>query len=303
VTPQIPVDSNSPAVDYLGSLSQALVSHYVDTVAGNRVAGRIFDFLGWATDVVDFYNDYNQGARLASFIASYPDVMVSAVATINVQAVANTANASDHPDRGQQFLGDMLTGLLNAFQGTMDGKNSDSTDVSHKIWAFGWPTNGVPGRGIEIALSPATAFTFLQNVLLDDVLANTMVTGNKPLIGYISIRVCPPTNTLMGMQQFSPQSVMIEVVGYRSPEANVVMDLIQQKALDPALKSVDAMLHWGLENDQLTGADLLRMPVNRPLHPRSKDTRLSVFKKVRQLLINGHAPSPFENNFVTRLNL
>jgi hypothetical protein len=303
VTPQIPVDSNGPAVDYLGSLSKALASHAADTVAGNRLEGRIFDFLGWATDIVDFYNDYNQGLRLASFIASYADVMVSAVATINVQAVANTANASDHPDRGQQFLGDMLTGLLNAFQGTINGRNADSTDVSHKSSGFGWPTNGVPGRGIEIALPSATAFTFLQNVLLDDILANTVVAGNKPLIGYISIRVCPPTNTLMGMQQFTPYSVTIEVVGYRSPEANVVMDLIQQKVLDPALKSVDAMLHWGLENDQLTGTDLLRMPVNKPLHPRSKDTRLSVFKKVRQLLINGHAPSPFENNFVTRLNL
>ncbi len=40
----------------------------------------------------------------------------------------------------------------------------------------------------------------------------------------------------MGMQQFSPFSIMIEVVGYRSPEANVVMDLIQQKLLGPIAK-------------------------------------------------------------------
>lgn len=130
-----------------------------------------------------------------------------------------------------------------------------------------------------------------------------MVNGNKPLIGYISIRICPPTNTLMGMQQFSPFSVMIEVVGYRSPESNSVMDLIQQKVLDPSLRQVNAMLHWGLENDQMTGADLARMPVNQPLHPGSALTRLSAFKQVRQLLVNGHAPSPFDNNFVTRLNL
>ena len=105
----------------------------------------------------------------------------------------------------------------------------------------------------------------------------------------------------MGMQQFSPHSVMIEVVGYRSPEANAVMDAIQQKALNPDLRSLDLMLHWGLENDQLTGADLERMPVNQPLHPGF--TRLSAFKQVRQLLIHGHAPSPFDNTFVTRLNL
>jgi hypothetical protein len=80
------------------------------------------------------------------------------------------------------------------------------------------------------------------------------------------------------------------------------MDLIQQKVLDPRLERVDAMLHWGLENDQMTGAELSRMPVNQPLHPGSALTRLSAFKKVRQLLIRGHAPSPFDNNFVARLN-
>lgn len=306
VTPGIPVDSNSPDLglgDYLGALSKALGSHAVDNFNGNKLAGRILDFLGWATDLPGLGNVIlSQAPRLEGFLTSYPDVLVSALAAINVQAVANTANSSDHPDRGQQFLGDMLTGLLNAFQGTIDGKNADSTDVSYKIWAFGWPTNGVPGRGIEIALPSATAFTFLQKVLFDDILTNTMVKGNKPMIGYISVRVCPGTNTLMGMQQFSPYSVMIEVVGYRSPEANVVMDLIQKKVLNPELRKVAAMLHWGLENDQLTDTDLLRMPVNSRL-PGSRSTRLDVFKKVRQSLINGHEPSPFENHFVTRLNL
>src|SRR5260221_13854444 len=107
------------------------------------------------------------------------------------------------------------------------------------------------------------------------------------------MRICPQTNTLIGMQQFAPYSIMIEVVGYRSPEANAVMDIIQQKGLDPKLRQLNAMLHWGLENDQLTGADLVRMPVNQPLRPGSALTRLSAFKQVRQLLINGHAPSPF----------
>ena len=108
----------------------------------------------------------------------------------------------------------------------------------------------------------------------------------------------------MGMQQFSPHSVMIEVVGYRSPEANAVMDAIQQKALNPDLRSLDLMLHWGLENDKMGPDDLPRMPVNQqPAHPGSPFTRLSAFKQVRQLLIHGHAPSPFDNNFVNRLNL
>ena len=66
-------------------------------------------------------------------------------------------------------------------------------------------------------LSPQNAFTFLQTVLIDDVLANPVTASNWPFLGYISIRVCPQTNTLMGMQQYGPYSVMIEVVAYRSP--------------------------------------------------------------------------------------
>ena len=99
------------------------------------------------------FNDFNQALRLASFTSSYPDMLVSALATINVQAVANTANSSNK-DRGQQFLGDMLTGLLNAFQGTTDGKIGDSTDIAYKVWGVGWPKNGVPGRGLRSRCPP-----------------------------------------------------------------------------------------------------------------------------------------------------
>ena len=86
--------------------------------------------------------------------------------------------------------------------------------MGHKVGATGWPDWG-PDRGIEIAMPGEQAFTFLQNVLFDDLLPNLTARGNKPLVGYISIRVCPPTSTLMGMQQFSRYSVMLEVVGYR----------------------------------------------------------------------------------------
>ena len=152
VTPQLPVDSNSPDLgfgDYITSLDRTLGgSHAADTVNKSKLVGRIFDFLSWATDTgnpIDAFNDFNQASGLASFITSYPDVMVSALATINVQAVANTANSSNQ-DRGQQFLGDLLTGLLNAFQGTNDGKNGDSTDIAYKVWGVGWPKNGVSGQ-------------------------------------------------------------------------------------------------------------------------------------------------------------
>ena len=209
-------------------------------------------------------------------------------------------------------MGDALTGFLNAVQSTtLQGttrKLGDTTDVSYKIWGFGWPTNGVPGRGLEIALPQEQAFTFLQKVLFDDILTTTMTGGNKPFIGTF-VRICPLTQTLMGMQQFAPFSVMIEVVGYRSPEANVVMDLIQQKALDPQStspdgKRVNAMLHWGLENGQMTKDHLLKMPMaGAKLLKSAGFTRLTAFLRVRQLLIDGHAPSRFENNFVRRLGL
>jgi hypothetical protein len=318
VTPDIPIDSNRPDPDWLPAIDEALGRRATDTVNNSRLLGRVFDFLDWATDVPsanvsDDINVIQQALRLGSFVTTYPDMLVSAVSALNVQAVANAANASDHPDRGHQFLGDALTGFLNAVQGTtLQGttrKLGDTTDVSYKIWGFGWPTNGVPGRGLEIALPQERAFTFLQKVLFDDVLATTMTGGNKPLIGYISVRICPPTQTLMGMQQFAPYSVMIEVVGYRSPEANVVMDLIQQKALDPHStspdgKHVNAMLHWGLENDQMTKDDLLKMPIGGTKLLKSAGfTRLTAFLRVRQLLIDGHAPSRFENNFVRRLGL
>ncbi|MBL9026344.1 MAG: hypothetical protein JNL21_29380 [Myxococcales bacterium] len=224
-----------------------------NTVGNSKLAGRIFDFLGWSTavpsiNISDDINVANQAGKLISFLTQYPHLMASLFGTINVQAIANMLNASGHPARGLQFLGDTLSGFLDAIQGTVDGKNSDRTDVAHRVGAIGWPDSGLPGRGIEIALPPESAFTYLQTALFDLILQQEMVERRRPLIGYLSIRVVPPTSALLGMQQFSPYSIMIEVVGYRSPEANVIFDRIQSSAF--GRREIDAMLHWGLENDQ-----------------------------------------------------
>ncbi len=310
VTPMLPVDSNGLPItvgDYISSLSATLGSHAVDTVFGNATAGRLFDFLGWATDLlnpVDAFHDVSQGATLGDFLTAsrFPDLMVAALATINVQAVANVMNAAGNPDRGQQFLGDLLSGFFHALEGTSKG-NSPRTDISYKVGAVGWPDGGLPGRGLEIALDSARAFTFLQAVLFDDVLTNTMAAGDKPLIGYISIRVCPPTKTLMGMQQYSPFSVMIEVVAYRSPEANVVMDLIQEKVLElNQNQRLQALLHWGLENQMMSAADLAATPLQELIRPGSTLMRLDAFRAVRKFLLNGNPPV-FDNNFTKRLQL
>jgi len=71
------------------------------------------------------------------------------------------------------------------------------------------------GTGLEIALAPADAFGFLMREILDK------IDAYSPFFGYVSIRVCSMTNTLMGMQQFgdakNPYSVMIEVVAFATP--------------------------------------------------------------------------------------
>ena len=81
------------------------------------------------------------------------------------------------------------------------------------VGATGFPASGIMGTGLEIALAPADAFGFLMREILDK------IDAYSPFFGYVSIRVCSMTNTLMGMQQFgdakNPYSVMIEVVASR----------------------------------------------------------------------------------------
>jgi hypothetical protein len=307
VTPSLPDDLNSPSPaigDYLTALSRSLASRAVDMVFSSKFGGRIFDFLSYATDVPgnlnDLNNDLNQAGRLTTFITSLGDVLGGTLAAVNVQTIVNSIINASNPDRGIEFLGDGLTGFFHALEGTAPGLNSDRTGVSYKVGAIGWPDGGLPGRALEIALDSTNAFTFLQTVLFDDVLKKAM-SGPfpKPLIGYISIRVCPQTQTLMGMQQYSPFSVMIEVVAYRSPEANELMDDMQKKALAFSAAGPKPLLHWGLENDQVTNASLVSTPLGQPY---KGTTRLEAFKKIRQFLRKGHTPV-FDNNFSSRMGL
>jgi hypothetical protein len=303
----IPDDANNPSVgigDFTTALSRALNAGAVDQVQHSMFAGRIFDFLSYATDVpginlVDDINDASAAGRLMDFVTKQADVLGGVLAAVNSQAVLNVINASSHPDRGHEFLGDVLTGFFHALEGTAVEMNSDLTGVSYKVGAVGWPDTGIPGRGLEIALDETNAFTFLQTVLLDDVLAKTMTALNNPLVGYISIRICPPTETLMGMQQYSPHSVMIEVVSYRSPQANRVMGEIQSKAIAWS-GSPKPLLHWGLENDQVSGAYLATTPLGQPY--KGVFTRIDAFRQIRDYLRNGNV-QVFDNNFTNRVGL
>jgi len=317
LTPGLPDDDNSPATsidDYLTALRLTLSGH--DDVGGDKLLGRIADFLQWGTDPVNFaLHGGGKGGNLVSFVTRLPDVLVGGAATGAVQAVANIANDPGDPDRGLAFFGDLLSGFFHALEGTLPGVTNDqglnsdvrlgkdgegTTAVSYKLGAIGWPDTGVPGRGLEIALDPTNAFTFLQTVLLDDVLTNVMRKGNNPLIGYISVRVCPPTKTLMGMQQYSPQSVMIEVVAYRSPEANKVMDAIQDGAIKFSGPGPKPMLHWGLENEKVTAGHLKATPLGQPY--KAGMSKLDAFRAIRTYLRKGYPPV-FDNAFSNRMAL
>jgi len=81
VTDELPVDAESPGPDWQSVLSRGLAPRAADTVGTDRGLGRVFDFLGWATDISgpipnpdDVKNDAEQAIRLASYITSFPDI-------------------------------------------------------------------------------------------------------------------------------------------------------------------------------------------------------------------------------------
>ena len=313
VTPALPddPDGGSPgAGDFLTALSRSLAARDVDRFAESVVVGRIFDFLSWATDTPDLINTLPEAGRLAAFVGGLGDPLGGVLAAGSAQAVLNALHASDHPDRGLAFVGDVLTGFFHALEGTTQGQdpdgttreggNADLTNVAYRVGAIGWPDTGLPGRGLEIALDPANAFSFLQTQIFDEVLDGA-VAAHQPLFGYISVRLCPQTQTLLGMQQFAPVSVMIEVVSYRSPEAAGLIEAIQAKALtwSPG-GALRPLLHWGLENSRLGSGNLAGTPLGQPY--AAGMTRLAAFSAIRSYLAAGGA-SVFDNTFVTRLGL
>jgi hypothetical protein len=302
----IPVDANSasPSVfDYVNSVMSRLGTLGSDSVAGSTALGAIFDYFGWATDLnpFDICNDANEIGRLANWIAQYPDAIGALLAAFATQSQANSGNKGTAFQ--QQFIGQALSGILDAIQGTVTEPASDATDISYRLGAIGWPSSGLPGTALEIALDSTKAFSFLQNVLLGDIFKNLMLGQNKPLLGYASVRVVPPTTTLMGMQQFSPYSVMIELVGYRSPEARQVLQAIQQRVITlNATSGLNAMLHWGLENDQLNATNIAQTPLGQPVGALAgAPTKLARFQAVRALFGGAGTANPFYGNFARRL--
>jgi hypothetical protein len=195
----------------------------------------------------------------------------------------------------------VLTGLLAGMLGTVNSdKKSDKSGVS--VGALGFPASGVMGAALEIALAPADAFGFIQTQILDK------IDPMKPFLGYISVRLCKPTDTLMGMQQFAdpanPCSVMVEVVGFGNDDGRMYINDLQQRTVNLINGGLEAMLHWGLENDRFTSVHLHRlMALQRPA--ASGLSRLDTFKAVRALIRAeaGTTEQAFDNNFTARLGL
>ncbi len=309
VTERLPLDPNPLPLDFDTYLStaDAMLSRNSKTILvadllADATLGRLHDFLSYGTSVLDLANNVDQLSRLIGFVTSRPQILATLLSTINVQAVLN--EIENRPaDRGHQFLGDILDTVLHALQGTREGLTSTTTGVSYEVGAIGWPEGGIPGRGIEVALHRDVAFTYLQRTIFDAILDPLMNGENNPLIGYISIRVCPATRTLMGMQQFEPYSVMVEVVGLRTIESNVLMDEIQRETLRLNREDgLDGVLHWGLETDQMIADDLNHMPVRQPMVSNPGYRRIDAWRAIRQMFGEGQ-PASFDNNFVRRLNL
>jgi hypothetical protein len=159
----------------------------------------------------------------------------------------------------------ILTGFLSGLLGTAnDARQSDT--VGSSVGSLGFPGSGLMGTGIEIALAPKDAFRFLVLTVLDK------LPRLRPFIGYISIRLNPPTGTLLGMQQFAPTSVMIEVVAFADQTGRDYVRQLQADTVAQMGHGLEAMLHWGLENDQLTGATFTGLASMQ--RPTSDDPKL-----------------------------
>jgi hypothetical protein len=196
----------------------------------------------------------------------------------------------------------MLTGLLEAVLGTAN--SSLSISIGTSVGAIGFPDSGLLGAGLEIAMPVETAFGFMQTRILDK-----MQNPKAPLFGYISVRLCPQTTSLMGMQQW-PTSVMIEVVAFGDSFGKAFMRQLQSDAVAFVAKGNDAILHWGLENDQVTAGLLNQTPaLLKPLASTPSLNQLGAFRQVRKLIKTNLGTNPaglfpiFDNTFTSRLAL
>jgi len=302
-TAQLPLDAQ-PAASIVTGVASALEPRDIQ-----QKLGKVFGLSDihvepptWPEDAVSNKGRYEWMLGRITGAADVVDVALD----VALEPMGQHPNG---PDVAQALLTGILSGLLNTAN---CDQRSDLTGVS--VGNLGFPASGIMGTALEIALAPVDAFGFVQAEILDK------MTRSKPFYGYISIRLCSKTQTLLGMQQFggtmgtsppseeetkaavSPCSVMVEVVAFANDDARSFIKTLQQRTANLIRGGLDAMLHWGLENDEITAAHLgatraLQAPSN------SRMSKLATFKAVRARL---HAPVPsafrvFDSAFTQRL--
>ena len=285
---RLPIDPQPPAGNETGSMISGITKAFEDPNTFQEL--RHINTLGNAWDLL-----FNSGPTITALgrIGSASDMIDVGLDAVLTPMIGSTA--------GWHVAEALLTGLLSGLLGTANcNKRSDKIGVS--VGALGFPAGGVMGTALEIALAPADAFTFLQKEIMDK------VDAIGPFFGYISVRVCRQTKTLMGMQQFGdggtrPYSVMIEVVAFGTPNSIQFLRDLQDRTMALVANGLDAMLHWGLENDRVTGDHLRKtMGLRRPsAHPVM--SRLDTWKAVRGVVrAASDAPfTAFDNAFTARM--
>jgi hypothetical protein len=195
----------------------------------------------------------------------------------------------------------LLTGILSATLGT--AKSNPGITIGNTVGAVGFPSSGIVGAGLEVAMSATAAFPFIQTEILD------RMSPQLPFYGYVSVRVCPKTKALLGMPQWNP-SVMIEVVSFGDNWGRLFMTTLQTRIVAAILSGrLDAMLHWGLENEQLTGTHLRKIPAMNIDNTRAPFDRVAAFKSIRDNLRQAFGQNPnnlfraFDSAFTARLGL
>src|SRR5438045_2622498 len=108
---------------------------------------------------------------------------------VALQAITKPMADSQSTDLAQPFL----TGFLASTLGT--AKSNPGISLGTSVGAIGFPSDGLVGAGLEVAMPAGSAFNFIQTEILD-----RMIPQN-PFFGYVSIRVCPKTSALLGMAQ------------------------------------------------------------------------------------------------------
>lgn len=291
------VDVSSPHIDLSpGDINITLSGLLLSVI--NPLLTILNVLFGWFQDAADVLSaivllpfDLVKLVQIIQRITGATDTMDVALGEITGPIAQNRAFDIAQP---------MLTGLLGAVLGT--AKSNPGISVGTSVGAIGFPDSGLVGTGLEIAMPVETAFGFLQSHILD-----AMRDAAAPLFGYVSVRLCPQTTTLMGMQQW-PTSVMIEVVGFGDAYGRTFVAQVQRDALNIVAAGGDAILHWGLENDQVTSTVLNKTPaLTRPTQSNPALSQIAAFRQVRALIKSNLGNNPaglfpvFDNAFTARM--